>query len=214
MGRPKALACIFDMDGVISDTQKIHARIEAELLASFGITITPEEITRRFAGVSLREQCTTLFAEFGIACPDLEELSRVKLARFHACEDEIAEMEGARMCIDTLHPRVPLAVGSGLHLASIGLVLGKLDLVERFRAIASAQEVPRGKPAPDVFLLAAKRLGVEPSACVVIEDAVSGMIAARAAGMRCVALVDDIRREWPADIVVEHLRDVPFDWFV
>jgi HAD superfamily hydrolase (TIGR01509 family) len=112
-----------------------------------------------------------------------------------------------------LHGKKPLAVASASELATIDLILGKLSLRDRFDAIASTEEVSRGKPAPDVFLLAAKRLGVAPEHCIVIEDAISGMTGAKAAGMRVIALWNHEPRELPADLVAKDLRDVPSEWF-
>ncbi|HEY4488307.1 MAG TPA: HAD family phosphatase [Candidatus Paceibacterota bacterium] len=208
------MAVIFDMDGVVSDTQRIHARLESEILASYGITMSIEEITRRFSGVSLREQFQAVFRESSIPCPDLAAISKLKTARFAECSDEIVEIPGTRECVEMLHPRMPLAIGSGSRLATIERVLGKLELRDRFRVITSAEEVERGKPAPDIFLLAAKRLGVEASRCTVIEDGISGMLAAKAAGMRCIALSNGYHTEYPADLVVSNLREVPLEYFL
>jgi beta-phosphoglucomutase-like phosphatase (HAD superfamily) len=87
-------------------------------------------------------------------------------------------------------------------------VLNELQLAAWFPVRASSEEVAHGKPAPDVFLLAARRLGVDPSRCTVIEDGVAGMQAAARAGMRCVALVADRSRPVPADVRISTLREL------
>jgi HAD superfamily hydrolase (TIGR01509 family) len=106
---------------------------------------------------------------------------------------------------------VPIAVASSSPMSFIDQVLSELGVSDAFAARATGEEVPRGKPAPDVFLLAARRLGVAPERCTVIEDAVAGMTAARAAGMRCVALLHDPTRPLPADLAVRSLREAVTD---
>jgi HAD superfamily hydrolase (TIGR01509 family) len=98
-----------------------------------------------------------------------------------------------------------LAVASSSNKAFIEHVLKQLNMTEYFQAIASSEEVPRGKPDPAIFLLAASRLGIDPSECVVIEDGVSGMIGAKRAGMGCIGLVLEAEtdtQKFPADVVV------------
>lgn len=205
---------IFDMDGVVSDTQSIHSRIECQMLAELGIAITEAEVTRRFAGSSLKEQFVTLFVENGLVCPDLDELTKRKRELFYACSAEFVAIEGTREVIRQLQSRERIALASGSSLITIDRVLTRIGMLDAFAVIASAEEVPRGKPAPDVFLLAAERLGAHPRDCVVIEDAVNGMIAAREAGMRCIALAPDPSQELPADLVVQDLREVPIELFL
>jgi beta-phosphoglucomutase-like phosphatase (HAD superfamily) len=208
-------ACIFDMDGVISDTQKIHSSLEEGVLLEHGIQMSSKDITRRFSGVSGRDMWPTIFSEFGVPCPSHEMLSELVFERLMSRPvGDIVAVRGALELIGNLRMRnVPLAVGSGSRLVFIERVLGALDLRDSFQAVASAKEVAHGKPAPDVFLLAAKRLGIAPEACVVIEDGVNGMHAAKAAGMKCIALVEDKRQQYPADLVIERLEQFPLEWF-
>jgi beta-phosphoglucomutase-like phosphatase (HAD superfamily) len=208
------MAFIFDMDSVIADTQKIHSRLESEMLAEHGIQISPEEITRRFSGRRLQEQYEEVFREAGLPCPYTHEVSEVKAARFMACKDEFCAIEGTVARIRWLHGKKPLAVASASRPQVIDLVLNAVQVRHYFDALTSSREVERGKPAPDVFLLAAKRLGVPPESCTVVEDGISGMLGAKAAGMRCIALAHDGRTDYPADLVVRDLRDVPDEWFL
>ncbi len=211
------VACIFDMDGVISDTQKIYSSVESELLREYGIHMPPAEITRRFSGVSGRDMWPEIFHEARKACPPPQELSnRVWQRMLDRPLEEITEISGASRLISMLRERdVPLAVASGSRLVFIERVLTTLVLKEHFMAIASSQEVVYGKPAPDVFLLAAARLGVPPSSCVVIEDGINGMHAARSAGMYCIGLVADDGggKEYPADSIVRSLAEIPLGLF-
>ncbi len=127
-------------------------------------------------------------------------------------DDAIAAVPGALALVERLHRRgVPLAVASSSPRPFIERVLRCLDVLDRFSVVMSGDEVARGKPEPDVFLAVARALGMAPVECVVIEDSRNGMIAARRAGMRCVALVPAgragaVRRE--ADVVVSDLARV------
>ncbi len=203
-------AVIFDMDGVISDTQIVHATVESGLLHEYGIDLTPAEITRRFAGVQNREMFPQLFTEYDKVLSSLKELVNEKWRRMEKYEGEIAEVPGTRECIESLKAQgIPLAVASASKLSYVHMVLNKLGLSETFNAICSAEEVAKGKPEPDVFLLAATRLNITPPDCIVIEDGISGMIAAHRGGMRCIGLVREGNpTDYPADIIVKDLRDV------
>ncbi len=213
-GKGSDMAAIYDMDGVVADTQKIHSRLESELLATFGIIISPDEITRRFSGRSLKEQFAELFEEAGRASPYCAEISDRKADAFMRCAAEFEPIEGTITRIRELCDKTPHAIASASRPTTIDLVLRTVGVRQCFHALASSREVARGKPAPDVFLLAAQRLGVKPRDCVVVEDGVAGMLGARAAGMRVVGLRVDGRTDVPADIVVRDLREVPDHWFL
>lgn len=202
------------MDGVISDTQKIHSTVESELLLKYGIRLSPEEITRRFSGVSGRDMWPAIFKDAGVSCPSPEVLSdQVWNSLMSRPINEIVAMPGAIDFITWLRRKsILLGVASGSRPAFIERVLGTLKLRSEFHTITSAKEVVHGKPAPDVFMLAASRLGIAPDECVVIEDGINGMLAARAAGMYCIALVSD-SDTYPADLVVRDFIEIPNDLF-
>ena len=206
--RIKAIIC--DHDGVLADTQKLHAQIESDIFAEHGITIGPKEITRRFSGVSGKDMFPQVFSEAGKIMPDLEELSRAKWDRMMRMEDAIEEISGSCDFIRYVSGiGYPLAVASASKIEFLELSLGRLGIRDCFHAVASSREVARGKPAPDVFLLAASRLGIDPKDCVVIEDGISGMIGAREAGMQVIALAEDMSRDYPADLVVPGFWKIP-----
>lgn len=206
-------AIILDFDGVVLDSQWLHADIESKMLVEYNIFIPPDEISRRFAGMSLRDQFATLFTEVGRPSPYTKELSDRKAALFIERLHEADPIEGTFAFIEKNHGRMPLAIASATRNETLELALNMHNIGDRFKAIASSREVKRGKPAPDVFLLAAERLGVAPKDCVVIEDGVNGMIGARAAKMRCIALDREGTRKYPADLIVRDLREVPDTFF-
>jgi beta-phosphoglucomutase family hydrolase len=215
--KPIIKAVIFDMDGVISDTQGIHAKTESEILKSYGIAMHPDEITRRYAGVGDEVMFREIFTKAQKEIPEIEQLVEKKWRIMdELVRGNVKEIPGTREFIERLGKfGLPLAVGSASRLSFVEMVLAELGLRHRFDAIASADEVEKGKPEPDLFLLVANRLSVEPENCVVVEDSVSGMIAAKRAKMQCIGLFrDQNERTYPADLIVTDLREVPIDKYI
>ncbi|WP_330177114.1 HAD family phosphatase [Streptomyces sp. NBC_01498] len=188
---PSALspAVVFDLDGTLVDSEPNYYEAGRRLLAGHGVPDFSWEQHTRYIGISTRETLEAWRTEYGIGAP-LDELllakNRIYLELARASTEVFPEM---RALVERLHTRgAPMAVASGSSRAAIEAVLDGTGLTPYFTLVVSAEEVPRGKPAPDVFLEAARRLGVDPADCVVLEDAAPGVRAARAAGMRCVAV--------------------------
>lgn len=201
-------AVLFDMDGVVSDTQRIHSAVESYLFLEYGIRITPDELTQRFAGVSSGELYQAMFAGHSGPKPTLDEFVRLKRERvLMYSRGNIKPMFGAVRLIQELNSRrIPLAIASASQHPYIDLVLSELSLRKAFRVVVSGTDVAHGKPAPDIFLWAAQLLHVAPERCVVIEDGAAGMQAARTAGMKCVGLVTAADTDrYPADLLVSSL---------
>ncbi|MEU7569604.1 HAD family hydrolase [Streptomyces fradiae] len=182
-------AVLFDLDGTLVDSEPNYYEAGRRVLAAHGVTAFTWERHTDFIGIGTLETLRALKAEHGIDAP-LEDLlagkNRHYLELASAGTEVFPEM---RLLVERLHADgVPMAVASGSSRAAIETVLAGAGLSGRFGALVSAEEVPHGKPAPDVFLEAARRLGADPSACVVVEDAPPGAEAAHAAGMRCVAV--------------------------
>lgn len=183
-------AVIFDMDGVIVNSEPLHEQALRETLELIGFPTTPGMRIADYIGRSDGDFWRDFIVRFRPAQP-LEELLRIK-------RDRVVELvrqheplfDGLPELVTTLSARWPLALASGSEPVVIQAVLDLGDLRRHFRAVVSAAEVPRGKPAPDVFVLAARRLGVEPTDCVVIEDSRPGVAAALAAGMRVIAVTN------------------------
>lgn len=204
---------IFDMDGVISDTQNLHAQVESEFLRSLNIEIHPDEITVRFAGVGDNEMFATIFADHGVDHP-IEQMIEEKWLHMSRMVDKlgISAVPCAIELIETLYnDNFILAIASGSPRVFIDRVVQSLSLQRYFSAMVSSEEVQYGKPAPDVFLEAAKRANVSPSRCVIIEDGISGMKAAARANIPCIGLVADTSKEYPASIAVTSLKDVTIE---
>ncbi|MGY4971103.1 HAD family hydrolase [Streptomyces nigrescens] len=180
---------IFDLDGTLVDSEPNYYEAGRRLLADHGVPDFSWEHHTRFIGIGTRETLETLRREFGLDAP-VEELlagkNRVYLELARAHTEVFPEM---RVFVERLSAAGhPMAVASGSSRAAIEAVLAGTGLDALLTTVVSAEEVAHGKPEPDVFLEAARRLGVAPADCVVLEDAAPGALAAHRAGMRCIAV--------------------------
>ncbi|MFH1229333.1 MAG: HAD family phosphatase [Candidatus Aenigmatarchaeota archaeon] len=202
-------AIIFDMDGVISDTQKLHARVEERLLGKHGIRIKAKYITENFSGVPTRDFFQDLFKEHNITA-DVDSVIKEKWKEMAAdAKSGVSAIHGAVELIDKLKIQgFKLGVASSSCRKYVDIVLSKLKVKEKFDVIVTMEDVKHGKPNPEIFLLAARKLRVLPKNCIVIEDGISGIIAAKKAGMKSIAFVKAtaIRSKYPADMIVDDLK--------
>ena len=166
-------------------------RAEIELLAPFGITFT-EEMKRKYVGRSGREMLQGVVAEFALSVSVDELLNRKDEIYLELIKGQIAPFKATHELLATLRTAgFPTALASGASPRIIQAVLETFELQASFDVVVCAENVACGKPAPDIFLEAARQLNVDPRRCVVFEDSEVGVIAARAAGMRCVAIPYD-----------------------
>jgi len=183
MWRPTAI--IFDMDGVLTDSEPLHAQATRMLLATYGVHYVqpPEE---NFFGLTDREVFRILKRRYGLEVAE-EELSAAWCGLVvRLLPERLVPMPGARDVLRALgRERYRLALASGSAPEIIAGTLAALGVEACFEHVVSGAEVGRGKPAPDVFLETARRLAVLPGECLVVEDSRNGLIAARAAGMPC-----------------------------
>jgi HAD superfamily hydrolase (TIGR01509 family) len=181
---PPFSALIFDCDGTLVDTQSAHHRALKETLAAHGVTLDDAWYLAR-AGTSIRELLDELRAGSGHEF-DQETVMSDRERRYVELAESLAEIEAVADVARAYHSRVPLAVASGGTRPAVEPVLRNLGLLGLFDAVVTYDDVERGKPAPDLFLLAAERLGTTPDGCIVYEDTDEGVTAARRAGMRVV----------------------------
>ncbi|MEI6330953.1 MAG: HAD family phosphatase [Pseudanabaena sp. ELA645] len=206
-------AIIFDMDGVISDTQQFHAEVESEILKRFEISMSPDEITYQYAGVSDEEMFAEIFEKHNIVVDDIQSVifDKWEIMKEIAAGRIVAIPHAIDLIRSFNRNSFKLAVASSSTLSFINYVVDSLSIRDMFDALVSAQEVINGKPAPDIFLKAAERLDVAPTFCVVIEDGRSGMIGAGLAGMKSIGLVSNPNDDWPADLLVTSLSEIDIE---
>ncbi len=175
---------IFDCDGVLVDSEILSCQIEAELFHKIGFTISTDEIMARFVGLNYETMAQQILSDYGVCLPDDFE-SRC-LSRFsQVIETDLQAIPGMADMLAGIS--YPICLASSSPLDRIEKSLAVTSLTGYFTGrIFSAQMVSRGKPAPDLFLLAADECGTAPDKCLVIEDSAHGIKAAVAAGMSCV----------------------------
>ena len=175
---------IFDCDGVLIDSELIYCAVDAEALTRLGHPTTPAEIARRFSGMPHRAAWDILSAEIGFNEP-ADWLPSIQAECKRRFATDLMAISGAAQAIMALRQDgASICVASSTRLEPLRTHLkqaGMLDLVEP--SVFSASQVKRTKPAPDVFLYAAAQMGFDPSKCLVIEDSVAGVTAARRAHM-------------------------------
>jgi HAD superfamily hydrolase (TIGR01509 family) len=203
MPQPYAGA-IFDMDGLLFDTELLGRQAWSEALERFGYRLT-EELYLSFIGRDIGWRGRLLKQHFGPEFP-FEAVKQARMALGDARElaEGVPPKPGARELVLALHERgVPLALATGTERARARRRLEAAGMAECFRTIVTSEDVPQGKPAPDTFLEAARRLGLAPSACIVFEDSCAGASAAAAAGAGIV-LVPDMESPEPVRHLIRH----------
>ncbi|MDP2718738.1 MAG: HAD family phosphatase [Dehalococcoidia bacterium] len=204
------VAVIWDMDGVIADTAQLHFRAWRSVFLGHNVGFIYQDFRHSFG----QRNDTIIKNILGpkVNSDLINSIAGEKEKRFlDFIEEDLQALPGAVGLIKALHRSgCPLALGSSAPLANIEFILKKLKLKKYFPVITSNEDVLQGKPDPQVFLLAATRLNVEPSGCLVIEDAVAGVEAARNAGMKCIAVTNTHGPEHlkEADLVVDSLASV------
>jgi HAD superfamily hydrolase (TIGR01509 family) len=181
---------IFDCDGVLVDSEILACDVQARALTEYGLSLSGADVARRFLGTSARDMRAALEVDLGRPLPDDHEtrcgaelyaLFRRELKPVHGIGEIVAALR------ETGHPRCVASSSSPERIAHALDVVGFHD---HFRPnVFSSTLVERGKPAPDLFLYAADAMGFPPSLCVVVEDSVNGVKAARSAGMLALAFL-------------------------
>ena len=207
-------AVIFDLDGILADSEPWWNEIDSKLLAEYGV-IYRGEYHREVLGVSYRLAVEFYKKAFGLSA-SIEELMRRRgeiATEFFA--NRVGLFPSTKRTLERLRDmKVRLAIATSSVSASARPFLDRHGLTPFFDGIVTGDEIERGKPDPDIYLRAAKKLGIGADACLVIEDALSGIAAGKAAGMRVAAIPDrrfvDARDyEKEADYVLGNLSEIP-----
>lgn len=180
-------AVVFDLDGVVVDSEQVWDDVRETLVRERGGR-WHERAQADMMGMSSVEWSAYMHDELGLAESPAEindEVVRLMLERYR---NELPLLPGAVEAVERIAARYPLAVASSSNRPLIAAVLDAAGIARHFRATVSSEEVPGGKPAPDVYLEAARRLGVAPERCAAVEDSANGLRSAKAAGLRVLAI--------------------------
>ena len=210
MSENRLEAVLWDMDGVIADTADYHYQAWKDVFGERGVTFSKADFMRHFG----RRHDTIVKFALGdsLSREEAIALSSKKQAIYRQrIAENIIPLPGAIALIKSLKKHgVKSAIGSSAVPENIDIIIRGLGIENDFQAIAWGTEVAEGKPSPEIFLLAAKKLGVPAGNCVVIEDAIAGVTAAKRAGMKCIAVTNSHPRKSlaNADLVVDTLENV------
>jgi HAD superfamily hydrolase (TIGR01509 family) len=197
---------IFDCDGVLVDSETLENEVMADCLTKVGLPMTGPQARARYIGLTMRAVMEDAASQLGQPLPqtwlaEFSALSHTRLA------NEITIIPGVKGAIDAIEAMgFQTAVASSGEHAKMAITLGRTGLYERFKGrIYSAQDVAQGKPAPDVYLLAAKTMGFAPEICFAVEDSPNGARAALAAGMTTLGYAAQIDPKRLLDVGVTHV---------
>jgi HAD superfamily hydrolase (TIGR01509 family) len=205
---------IFDLDGVLADSEPWWNRIDAKLLSEYGVTYRGE-YHQQVVGVSYRIACEFYKKTFNLSAPtdQMMKLRGEIAAEFFT--DRVGLFPGTKEVLEELRQlKLRLGVATSSVSTSARPFLDRHQLTQFFEVVVTGDDVDRGKPAPDIYLRAVEKLVVPPGECLVIEDALSGIAAAKAAKMRVAAIpdrrfVDPAEYKKQADYVLDGLTELP-----
>ena len=202
-------AVLWDMDGVIADTADYHYNAWREVFKEHGVEFSKTDFMQFFGQ---RHDTIVKFALGNLPPAEVKRISEKKQAIYRGnVAKNIVPLPGAIELIKSLNQHhIKTAIGSSAVASNIDVIIEGLGIEKCFQAIAYGTEVAEGKPSPQIFQLAAKKLGVKPGNCVVIEDAIAGVAAAKLAGMKCIAVTNShpANKLENADLIVDSLEQV------
>lgn len=185
----KIKAVLFDMDGLMIDSEPLNFKAWKSVFETYSINLKEDEFNQRYVGISDKEGTEDMVTRYKLSI-SAAELSQVKRSIYKQfLQTQLVPKPGLiNLLINLQKKEYKTAIGSGSSLEEIQMVVKKLDIFHLINTFVSAEEVSKGKPAPDIYLEVAKRLKVNPNECLVLEDAAPGVKAAKAAGMMCFAI--------------------------
>ena len=181
-------AVIFDMDGVLVDSEPLHVSVETSMFKEFNIPITKDMYTR-FAGTTSLSMWGSLVSEFKLnrRPEELASLSNNRFIEELRSSKDVKLFDGVVDVLKDLKSRnIPVALASSSSIDIVYAVLDRFELRSYFTEIVTGSDVSHSKPHPEIFLLASKQLQISPSNCIVVEDSTNGVLAAKHAGIFCV----------------------------
>jgi HAD superfamily hydrolase (TIGR01509 family) len=205
-------AVVFDLDGILVQSEELWDAARRELAAAHGIE-WPQGATDAMMGMSSKEWSRYVHDEVGVPEPP-EEINRKVLAWVEKrYREDLPWIPGAREAVRRMAERFPLGLATSSNREIIDIVVEVGGFEDMLLVTVSSEEVERGKPAPDVYLEATQRMGVDPRRTAAIEDSTNGLLAAKAAGMRVIAIPNDAHPPAgeglaAADVVLDSIEDL------
>jgi beta-phosphoglucomutase family hydrolase len=179
-------AVIFDLDGVIVESENAHIEAEKQTFLKYGIQLSAEEL-HKYTGTTAKAMFTELIRKYRLSTTFEEISSRKEEIFFRLLKEDAEPTKGIITLLRELKSkRIKLAIGSSSTKKQIKYVLSKLDIAHLFDSVVGAEDIVQSKPDPEIFLEAAAELNVHPSECLVVEDSKLGVEAAKSANMKCV----------------------------
>lgn len=187
MGKIKAV--LFDMDGLMIDSEPFHYQAFNEVIEKYGKHLTQEENNQRYIGLSDEDEARDMVVRFNLPISSQELVQQKQVILRQILKNQVSPQPGLLDLLKKLDDDgYKTAIASSSSLEVIKTIIDGLKISALIDEYASAQQVERGKPAPDIYLLAVKKLGVDPSECLVLEDAPRGVEAGKSAGMSVFAI--------------------------
>lgn len=209
-------AILFDMDGVIVDTEPLHRKAYYQMFKHIDIEVS-DALYTSFTGQSTLQICTQLCAYFNLS-QDPEELVQIKRTHFTTLffeDDDLRLIDGVEKLIkDYYNNGLTLILASSASMVTINNVMKRFSLNHYFTDLLSGADLKASKPHPDIFIKATASAGVSPSECIVIEDSTNGIKAAKGAGIFCVAYTSKHSKNQDyrlADLVISDYKEIRFD---
>ena len=206
-------AFIFDMDGVIIDSEPIHSRVKLDTLAHFGLHFATEDLVR-YMGRTSQAFFTDVLRDAPRTDISVADVTAFKHAHYLEVLErgDIAPVAGSVELIHTLHAAgVPLGLATSSNRRVIQIVIKRFGLAGCFESVISGGDLPASKPDPEIYLRTASNLAQAPADCVVLEDTQNGVLAAKRAGMLCIGYRNPHSGQQDlsqADRIVEHVSDL------
>jgi beta-phosphoglucomutase family hydrolase len=207
-GNPRVRGIIFDLDGTLIDSVELYTVADQKVLKEYGINFT-REMKKDYIGMGNLDMMKAYRERFNLPDPPKKLLEKKNKYYLEMAREGIKIFPKTKRLLEKLHEAgYPLALASGSSPAVLDELLAITGLKKYFSVVVSSEEVERGKPDPQVFLESARRLGLPPECCVVVEDSAHGVEAAKSGGMLCIAIPSTLQKPLPPGF---YLADLLFE---
>ena len=206
-------AVIFDMDGVLIDSEPLQLKSFNKVLERYGKHVTMNDFKGSYMGKRDTQICGNMIADYNLPISERDFVKEKRKGYANILNVSIVKpTEGTASCLTLLKKNgLKLAIASSSSLEEIKAVAGKFGIADYFSTLVSAHDVTNGKPSPDVYLKAAEKLNIKPEMCAAIEDTPTGIKSAKSAGMVCIAITTTHKEVElkEADKIVRRLNEIP-----